>query len=585
MDGRRKKTKEIYRSIVDNLNVGVFVSTPGPGGTFVEVNPAFLKIFGYENRAELMAVSVSDLYQNQEDRKKFSEKLSKEGAVRNEELKLKKKDGTLFTALESVVTVRNEKGEVQLFTGIIEDITERKNAEHELHRSEEKYRVLVENATDYIFMIDNNNKVLSLNKAAASVFRKQAKEVIGKSIFDLFPKKIAAEYSNSLKKVFGTGRSESYVSKMIVGGKESWLSVNLSPIRDQTGKVVAVEGVSRDITDSKKANEALEKSEAKLKAMYESTAEGILVADVESKKFEYANPSICRMLAYTEHELIRMSVMDIHPKNSLKGVISEFEAQARGEKTLAEDIPCLRKDGTVIYANINTTSIVVDNKKKNVGFFTDITKRKQTEEQLKKSLAEKEVLLKEIHHRVKNNMQIISSLLRIQAASIKDEKTQEVFRALQGRIRSMSLLYELQYKSKDLTKVDLAEYIRRLTTHLMSIYRDNIGVINLKLDVKDVYLDLKRAVPCGLIITELVSNSLKHAFSRVEKGEIEVKMHPNSGKKYILTVWDSGKGFPDELDFRKTESFGLKLVVDLIEQLNGSIELERTRGTAFKVVF
>jgi PAS domain S-box-containing protein len=585
MDNRRKKTEEIYRSIVDNLNVGVFLSTPGPRGTFIEVNSAFLKIFGYDNREELMAVNVSDLYQNKDDRKKFSEKLLKDGALRNEELKLKKKDGTIFTALESVVTVRNEKGEVQLFTGVIEDITKRKNAQHELHRSEEKYRVLVESATDYIFMIDKNNRVMSLNKAAASVFRKQANKVIGKSIFDLFPKEIAAEYANSLKKVFDTGRSESYESKMIAGGKESWLSVTLSPIRDQTGKVVAAEGVSRDITESKEANKALKKSEAKLKAMYEGTAEGIMVADVESKKFEYANPAICRMLGYTEDEFAQMSVMDIHPKNSLKGVISEFEAQARGEKTLSEDILCLRKDGTVIYANINSSSIMIDNKKKSVGFFTDITKRKQAEEQLKKSLAEKEVLLKEIHHRVKNNMQIISSLLRIQAASTKNDKTREVFRALQGRIRSMSLLYEMQYKSKDLTKVDLAEYIRSLTTNLISIYRDNIRVINLKLDVKDVYLELKRAVPCGLIITELVSNSLKHAFSRLEKGEIEVKMHPNSGKKYILTVRDSGKGFPEELDFRKTESFGLKLVVDLIEQLNGSIELDRTRGTAFKVVF
>jgi len=182
-------------------------------------------------------------------------------------------------------------------------------------------------------------------------------------------------------------------------------------------------------------------------------------------------------------------------------------------------------------------------------------------------------------------MQIISSLIRIQAADIKDEKIQNIFNGIHHRIRSMAVLYEMLYQSKDMATVDLSEYIRRLTTHLVSMYREGLGPISLKLDVKDVHLDVKRAIPCGLIITELVSNTLKHAFPDGRKGEIAVQMHPNKGKKYILVVKDDGVGIPEGLDLRKTKSLGMKLVLDLVDQINGTFELSKEKGTEFKIVF
>jgi len=182
-------------------------------------------------------------------------------------------------------------------------------------------------------------------------------------------------------------------------------------------------------------------------------------------------------------------------------------------------------------------------------------------------------------------MQIISSLLRIQAMDVKDERILDVFNQVHDRIRSMAILYEMLYKSKDLTSVDLSKYIRILTTQLVSMYREGIGPIALKLDVRDVHLDVKRAIPCGLIINELVSNSLKHAFPDDRRGEIGVGAHPNKGKKLTLIVRDNGIGFPKGLDFRQTKSFGMRLVVDLVEQIYGTIELSRVKGTEFKIVF
>jgi len=149
----------------------------------------------------------------------------------------------------------------------------------------------------------------------------------------------------------------------------------------------------------------------------------------------------------------------------------------------------------------------------------------------------------------------------------------------------MSLLYEMLYQSKDLARVDFSEYIKRLTSHLISMNQPKMTVSSLKIDVSDVHLDIKSAIPCGLIITELISNSLKHAFPNGRKGEIAIEMHPNKGEKYKLVVSDNGVGFPQDLDFRQTKSLGMRLVVDLVNQLKGTIELRREKGTEFRIEF
>ncbi len=386
-----------------------------------------------------------------------------------------------------------------------------------LTESEEKYRTLVESATDVIYMIDKNNKVLSANKAAARLFGKEQKEITGKSILDLLPKEIAANYSKSLKKVFETGTRSFHESKMVVGERETWISANLSPVIDYKGSVQAVMGVTRDITERMKlevalrkkehdlgervkelsclygideidrkegvtieevlketvriippswqypeitegrityenkkyktgkfketkwmqradiivnnkkaglievcyleekpesdespflkeernlinaiaerlgqiiertrAEEDLRESEARYRALFEASPDGILIADPETNKFIYSNPALCRMLGYSDKELKGMSIVDIAPKEELKYVLSKFEAQARGEKALTENIPFLKKDGTITYVDINSAKCLVDGKERIIGFFRDINERKRAEEALQR---------------------------------------------------------------------------------------------------------------------------------------------------------------------------------------------------------
>jgi len=213
-------------------------------------------------------------------------------------------------------------------------------------------------------------------------------------------------------------------------------------------------------------------------------------------------------------------------------------------------------------------------------------KRKLSEEQIKSSLKEKEILLSEIHHRVKNNMQIISSLLGLQAESIKEKKYLDMINDSRNRIISMYIIHEKLYRSSDLEKIEFNEYIRDLANGLLQSHGVKPGTIELNINVKDTSIGIDFAIPCGLIINELITNSLKYAFPDGRKGKISVSLHPLDGSMFELVVSDNGAGIPPDVDFRKTESLGLRLVTILAEnQLQGKVDLNRNGGTEFTIKF
>ena len=212
------------------------------------------------------------------------------------------------------------------------------------------------------------------------------------------------------------------------------------------------------------------------------------------------------------------------------------------------------------------------------------TKLAETNEELQREITEKELLLKEIHQRVKSNMQLISKMLSIQDSQIKDESARKVFREGWGRIRFMAMVHEKLYQSDDFTGINFAEFTKSLLNDIMGTYNIDDDTIDLKIDIKNVYLDINLAIPCGLIINELVSNSLKYGFQEQQKGEIIIQFE-SKNNLYELTVGDNGKGFPKYLDFRNAESLGLQLVRLLCKKISANIELDRSKGTLFKIVF
>ncbi len=265
---------------------------------------------------------------------------------------------------------------------------EHKQVQEALSRERNLLRTLIDALPDRIYVKDRQSRFVLCNKAVAeSAGVAMPEQVAGKTDFDLYPRGTAQQYYDEEQRIIETGMPIINIEKPGVGGTGDTLSAlnTKVPWRDERGNVIGIIGANRDVTDRIRAEQALRESEARYKAMFETAAEGIIVADIETRKFRYANPAVCRMLGYSEEELTQMSVDDVHPKEDIDYVISEFEAQARGEKTLASNVPCLRKDGTVIYADINTANVVIDGHKCNVGFFTDITLRRRAEQALRES--------------------------------------------------------------------------------------------------------------------------------------------------------------------------------------------------------
>jgi len=215
----------------------------------------------------------------------------------------------------------------------------------------------------------------------------------------------------------------------------------------------------------------------------------------------------------------------------------------------------------------------------------DVSERKKAEERILDSLREKDVLLREIHHRVKNNMQIISSLLSLQSQKFQGLEVVEAFRESQDRIRSMALVHEKLYQTRDLSRIDFSDYAKSLTSFLFKTYKTDETRIALKLDLDKVFLDINAAVPCGLILNELVLNALKHAFPDERKGKVTVELRESEAGTVRLTVRDDGVGFPEGIDIAQADTMGLQIVSLLTEQLDGRVEVKRDGGTAFSVSF
>jgi two-component sensor histidine kinase len=215
----------------------------------------------------------------------------------------------------------------------------------------------------------------------------------------------------------------------------------------------------------------------------------------------------------------------------------------------------------------------------------NIKEREEAESRLVASLAEKEILLKEIHHRVKNNLQVISSLLSLQSQSLEDEPTVRMFQESQHRIRSMALVHEELYQSGDLRRIEFSHYVRNLANYLFRSYGVNVDGVKLAIDVSDLHLGIDAAVPCGLIINELMSNALKHAFTDGRHGRIHIQLRANGDGQCRLVVADNGIGLPEGFDIRRSETLGLRLVSTLVEQLGGTIHLDRSDGTEFAIAF
>ncbi|MBN1814580.1 MAG: PAS domain S-box protein [Anaerolineae bacterium] len=316
-------------------------------------------------------------------------------------------------------------------------------------------------------------------------------------------------------------------------------------------------------------------------------ADAVILIDPEAKIVS-VNRALVELLGYEEGELLGQPVEVVFAQEERSKFAETYLRQISAAGSLSDtEVTFETKDAVRIPISLSG-SVMRDEHGVEQGIVCvghDLTNRKQTEEQLKTTLLEKEALLMEVHHRVKNNLQVISSLLKFQSEYITDSRVFQMFNESQGRIKSIALVHEKLYRSPDLARIDSGEYIRDLVAQLFRLHQARSSTAVLEMSIDDVPLDLDMAIPCGLIINELISNALKHAFPEDGGGRICVGLHLQDDW-LVLTVSDTGVGLPDDLDYQSAQSLGLQLVDTLVEQLDGTIEVDSGReGTTFQITF
>ena len=335
-----------------------------------------------------------------------------------------------------------------------------------------------------------------------------------------------------------------------------------------------------------KTNEALSLSEKRFRLAIDQFPNTFVIYDA-NRRFQFVNAHGVRvgglsesaLLGHTDEEKHPPEITDAYLPHLLKAV--ETRTSQTGECTI--NLPTIGKITFVV-----TYVPLLDERGEIyqiLGSTHDITQRKIAEMQIQESLQEKEVLLQEIHHRVKNNLQVISSLLDLQSQHIEEQATLELFRQSCSRIKAMALVQETLYKFNDFAKINFTEYIENLTGYLFSIYGVDVETINLELYLDEVAFKIDTAIPCGLIINELVSNALKHAFLNQAKGTIYITLHFDEDNSYTLIVRDNGIGLPPNWESKTVNSLGLKLVEILANQLEGTLQVNSRCGTEFSLKF
>ncbi|MDD8027596.1 MAG: histidine kinase dimerization/phosphoacceptor domain -containing protein [Acidobacteriota bacterium] len=380
-------------------------------------------------------------------------------------------------------------------------------------------------------------------------------------------------------------------------GQVRWVEDRTFAPPNPEGIVTHLQGLIMDVTEPRAVREALRVSESKLRGIVEQSGDGIVVTDEKGMITEW-NTAQEKIGGRRRAEVLGRPIWDVQTESALhqdpggtaaaaleKAYRSALEGGDETWLNKPVEVQLRRPDGTAITIESVVAAIPAE-----LGFFLagisrDVTEKRRAEETLARSLREKEVLLKEVNHRVKNNMQVLSSLLNFQSSFIKDPEALRMLQESRDRIRTMALIHEKLYRSPDLSRIDFAEYLEHLSAILVDSYAMVRDRVKLELDVRDAFLSLNAGIPCGLIVNELVSNALKHAFPDGRSGRIRVELKPAEEGMLRLVVADDGIGLPAGAHFGADSSVGLQIVGMLVDQLDGTIETVRTSGTEIRIVF
>ncbi len=599
--------------------------TISENGEIMDVNSATEDSTGL-SREDLIGTDFTQYFTDPEKAMKGYQKTLFYGSLKDYSLTMRHISGRTMDVSFNASVYRNRAGEVEGIFAAARNITKLKKANNALKLSERHFRSLIENALDVIMVLNHQGDITYASPSVEKVFGYKVHEFLGFNIFDFIHNNDSPRLNNALTDDIRSSGSNVDFEVRCQHENGQWL--NCQMVAQNLIKDPAVRGIVlniRDITPRKQAERARNDLEEMYSTLITASPDGFIATDLEGK-ITYVSEKAAFMMGWGDgQKLVSETIFDILIPEEKDLFCKNMELVMKNGALRNIEHKASKKYGETFIAEMNMalTQDSDGNSKGLIVTIRDVTYRKKMEKKIKSSLKEKEILLKEVHHRVKNNMQVISSLIGLQSEQVHDKKTREMFEDSKNRIRSMALIHEKLYGSEGMEKVDFSEYVKSLTESLEKSYshKNDIDII---VDVEDVLMDIDQAITCGLILNELISNSLKYAFpeqtvldnySQLKLDEMnmndeidsesETTLNTDSnlsftmpfenplisvavcsrGDEVIMYVGDNGVGLPEGVNFEETESLGLQIVCTLVAQLEGNINLESNEGTKFIIKF
>ncbi len=589
MEETLQKSEERYKTLFQ-LDPD-YTLVLGLDGKILDVNSSTEQFSGI-SKENLVGKSFKDLnvhpVADEEMHMAMFSKLLEDGKLPPYESRVIDLEGEIHW-VKTVLTIIKRNNVPVYYLIIATDITELKKKEEALNENQRVLETLISNLPGVAYRCKNDPQwtMEFVSGGCYGLTGYHAEDLIGNSKLsynDIVHTDDTERVWNTIQKALDRNQQFKMIYRICTkdhGTKYVWEQGR--GIFSDNNELMWLEGFITDVTRRILDEEKIKESEIYYRTMFENTGTATVIIEMD-KTISQLNTEAANLSGYTTDEIEnKKKWTDFVEKTDLKRLENYFELRMKSESApMKYETKLINKSGDV--KDIFVTIARIPGTEKELASILDITELKNAEKDLQASLKEKNILLKEIHHRVKNNMQIISSLLNLQTQYVDGDETQNVLRESQGRVKTMAMIHEKLYRSNDFTQIRFDEYIVKLVSDIFyscNVKKDRIKTV---VQVDEVNLNIETAIPCGLIINELISNSLKYAFPNDATGKICLYLN-KSGEDYELTVFDDGIGFPESLDFRNTDSLGLQLVNNLVDQIDGTIELNTDQGTKFQIKF
>lgn len=491
------------------------------------------------------------------------------------------KDGKVIYCQWYNSLLYNADGEVEAIYSLTHDVTPRQEALMHAKRSLKSYQDLFNTISDAIYIVNDHGKIVEANYGVFDTFGYKPDEVVGKS----------------MKILTAPGKyDEDRIKEILIQAKNGNSSKYEGWGRKKNGEIIATEFlvntgnyfgnevyivIERDISDRRKSEEELKQREGLLTKLFNSSPMGIALLN-EHHEVEMVNDGFEQLFGYRENELrgLKLDKIIVPEKGKLQA-----EKLTQSDHVREATVKRIRKDGKILDVIIYAVPVIVEKRVVAIyGIYVDITDSKKAEEKVRKSLREKEMLLAEVHHRVKNNLAVITGLLELQSFSAEEESAKRILRESQMRVQSIAMVHEKLYQTEDFSKVDISQYLKELSEVIHKTMRKQERKVKIKLDITPVKLPITKAIPCGLLLNEILTNSFKHAFKGKERGEIKVRL-TKVKDELLFVLNDDGVGLPENSEMDINKSMGMTLIRTLAKQLNADFKYRNEPGAYFEFRF